>query len=99
MSGFYRIGKPGEDIVAHINTGRKKTGARCASPRFDLDNPAHGELCGRISAALCDYPLDSFPSHNTLLTCDRPMCEDHRTKHKTKPNTDYCTLHASEADK
>lgn len=82
MSGFYRFGDPGEDKIAHLNTGRKKF-SRCTLARFEKDNPAHGESCGRMAIVLCDAPF-----------CDRPVCKLHRTKHPTKPNTDYCPNHA-----
>lgn len=85
MSGFYRIGKPGEDGFVHLNTGRRSSGERCASPRFEADDPKW-PICGRPSTALCDYP-----------GCDKPMCEDHRTKDPSKPNTDYCPAHAASA--
>lgn len=81
MSGFYRMGKPGEDSIYHINTGRRSSGERCASPRFEKDNP-QWEICGRMSVALCDFPR-----------CDKPMCDLHRTKHSTKANTDFCPEH------
>ena len=86
MSGFYRLGNPGEDTIAHINTGRKPSGEKCRMPRFEKDNPQFGEICGRMSVALCDAPR-----------CDKPMCERHRTRHATKPNTDYCTEHVEMA--
>jgi len=85
MSGFYRFGEPGADTIAHINTGRKPSGARCASPRFEKDNPEFGPMCGRISVALCDFPK-----------CDKPMCRLHRTKHPILINTDYCPEHKDE---
>lgn len=83
MSGFYRFGDPGSDTVAHINTGRKASGDKCRFPRFEKDDPQLGNLCGRMSVALCDVP-----------GCDRPMCKLHRTKHPTKANTDFCPDHA-----
>lgn len=86
MSGFYRYGAPGEDTVAHINTGRRASGAKCVMPRFEKDNPRFGEICGRMSVALCDAPK-----------CDVPICELHRTKHQTKHNTDFCPDHAAMA--
>lgn len=82
MSGFYRLGDPGEDTVAHINTGRRPSGARCMMPRFEKDNPQFGDLCGRQSVALCD-----------ATRCDKPICKLHRTKHATKANTDFCLDH------
>ena len=88
MSGWYRYGDPGEDTIAHINTGRKPSGERCAMPRFGKDNPQWGDGCGRRSIALCD-----------ATGCDKPICELHRAKHPTKPNTDFCTQHASMATK
>lgn len=87
MSGFYRWGEPGEDTVAHLNTGRKASGEKCAMPRFEKDNPNYGELCGRRSVALCDAP-----------GCDKPICQLHRTKHANKPNTDYCSEHVALAE-
>lgn len=86
MSGFYRYGAPGEDTVAHINTGRKSSGARCASPCFEKDNPKLGTICGRMSVALCDHP-----------GCDAPMCALHRTRHATRLNTDFCPNHIAGA--
>ncbi len=82
MSGFYRLGAPGSDMVAHINTGRRSSGERCRMPRFELDDPKHGHMCGRMSIALCD-----------AQNCDVPICELHRVKHSTKANTDFCTDH------
>ncbi len=86
MSGFYRMGAPGEDAMVHLNTGRKSSGEKCASPRFEKDNSSFGAICGRMSVALCDAPR-----------CDKPMCELHRTKHATKPNVDFCPEHAAMA--
>ncbi len=87
MSGFYRIGEPGEDIIAHINTGRRPSGQQCRCPRYEKDNPKLGDRCGRISVALCDHKF-----------CDRPMCEFHRTAHPSKPNTDFCPQHKKDAE-
>ena len=84
MSGFYRIGDPGSDTVAHINTGRKSSGAKCVMDRFPLDNSQWGPPCGRMSVALCDAPM-----------CDKPICAMHRTRHATKANTDFCVEHKS----
>ncbi len=86
MSGFYRFGQPGEDTVMHINTGRKSSGEKCRMPRFPEDNAQWGDLCGRRSVALCDSK-----------GCDIPICELHRVRHITKPNTDYCSNHRSES--
>lgn len=83
MSGFYRYGRPGEDTVAHINTGRKLSGKRCLADRFEKDNPQISELCARMSTALCDAP-----------GCDRPICDLHRTRDGKMPNTDFCPDHA-----
>jgi hypothetical protein len=87
MSGFYRWGEPGYDTIAHINTGQKASGDKCRMPRFEKDNPQFGDICGRMSVALCDAP-----------GCDKPMCSMHRTRHTTKLNTDYCTEHAGMAN-
>lgn len=86
MSGFYRIGNPGEDTVAHINTGRRNSGAKCVMPRFEQDSAQWGQVCGRISTVLSDAP-----------GCDKPVCELHRVKHPAKANTDYCTDHGEMA--
>lgn len=82
MSGFYRFGDPGQDTIAHINTGRKSSGEKCREPRFEKDDPELGSICGRMSIALCDAP-----------GCDKPICRLHRTKHETKANVDFCTEH------
>src|ERR1041384_2136562 len=82
---FYRYGKPGEDTVVHLNYGGRRRGpAQCRMPRFDNDQAEMGNICGRQSVALCDSP-----------GCDISICELHRTKHATKPNTDYCSEHKS----
>lgn len=88
MSGFYRFGDPGEDIIAHINTGRKSSGEKCRMPRFPQDDPKLGDICGRISVALCDAP-----------GCDAPICKLHCTRHASKPNTDFCSDHKELANK
>lgn len=88
MSGFYRYGEPGSDTIAHINTSRRPSGHRCVMPRFELDNPEFGEICGRMSVALCDSK-----------GCDKPICEKHRVCHVSKSNTDFCTDHKAEARK
>lgn len=85
MSGFYRFGKPGEDTWAHLNTGRTKM-QRCAMARFPEDNPRVSAFCSRISVALCDH-----------LGCDRPICEDHRTRAMGKKNVDFCSIHKEDA--
>ncbi len=78
---FYRYGHPGKDTYAHLNFGRRAGPERCVMPRFEIDDPKIGEMCGRMSVALCDAP-----------GCDKPMCEFHRMR-GTKPNTDYCREH------
>lgn len=85
---FYRYGNPGEDTWAHLNFGRKGGPSRCVSPRFEKDQAAISEMCGRMSVALCD-----------ATGCDKPMCELHRTKHNTKTNTDFCPNHKEMATK
>lgn len=82
MSEFYRFGPPGSDFVAHINTGRKSSGAKCIMDRFPEDSSQWGPVCGRMSVALCDAP-----------GCDKPMCTLHRTRHISRPNTDFCSEH------
>lgn len=85
---FYRFGEPGKDSVAHFNFGRKKaTPEKCCMPRFPEDDGGAGQICGRMSVALCDS-----------AGCDKPVCELHRTKHPTKPNTDFCADHKSQAE-
>lgn len=86
MSGFYRWGEPGSDTMAHINTGRRSSGARCRMPRLEKDDPQLGSLCGRMSVALCDSK-----------GCDIPICKLHLVKHPTRANTDFCLNHANEA--
>jgi len=83
---FYRIGDPGQDGIAHLNYGSKAGPAQCKMPKFEKDDGHFGYLCGRSSVALCDSK-----------GCDIPICELHRTKHATKPNTDFCTDHKDQA--
>ena len=80
MSGFYRIGNPGEDTMTHINTGIRSSGPCCIMDRFPEDNSQWGPACGRMSVALCDAP-----------GCDKPICSLHRHRHATTYNTDLCT--------
>lgn len=82
MSGYYRIGKPGEDMMAHLNFGGRRHAGSCTERRFPDDDVRYGQGCGRVSIALCDAD-----------GCDRPICDLHRTKHATKANTDYCSEH------
>lgn len=84
---FYRIGEPGEDSWAHLNMGRKAGPAPCIMPAFALDDHKIGQTCARMSVALCDAP-----------SCDRPVCEGHRTRHATKSNTDFCPEHKEMAN-
>jgi len=78
---FYRFGDPGEDNVIHLRMSRKGQPEQCKAPRCDRDNPAHGELCGRMSTKLCDGPK-----------CDIPICDLHSTS--GGKNVDYCPAHA-----
>lgn len=88
MSGWYRYGKPGEDTVVHLNTGRRSSGAKCCMGALPGDDLSLGHMCGRMSVALCDAPR-----------CDKPICELHRVRHESKPNTDFCSEHADLAAK
>lgn len=89
---FYRIG-PGSDRVAHLNFGSRKNAPPCCGcPRFEQDNPQYGDVCSRVSVALCDAP-GAFGK-----TCDTPMCEKHRTRDPRRADTDYCWEHASLAE-
>jgi hypothetical protein len=83
---WYRMGEPGKDSVAHL-CRMKNPVASCKCPRFPEDDAQYGDLCGRMSTALCDAPLGA------RRTCDIPMCEAHRTPSTTKKNTDYCSQH------
>ena len=44
--------------------------------------------CGRLSVALCDWPVSDH------RTCDKRLCAEHRVKQG--PNRDFCPEHASE---
>lgn len=97
---FYRYGDPGQDGVAHFNFGRKPGPASCRCARDPKDDPRRGDNCGRMSVALCDAP--GRPTYQgpgaTATTCSRPVCELHRVKHRSKPNTDFCPEHAALAE-
>jgi len=97
MSGFYRVGEPGEDAIVHLNTGRRSSGPRCVMPRFPEDNPSYGEICGRLTVALCDHRVS--PPNAAPVTCDAAICELHRVKHLTEPNTDFCPDHKPDAER
>lgn len=64
----------------------------CAGPLLPGDNAAVGQRCGRMAAHLCDAPTSVRG-----ITCDAPMCEQHRTN--VGPDRDYCPLHANLAAK
>lgn len=81
---MYRIGKPGEDCAAHVNLGRRRGSPQCAMPAREGDDLGLGRKCARMSVALCDSP-----------GCDKPICEYCRTKHVSKPDTDFCPDHAA----
>lgn len=80
MSGWYRFGAPGEDTVAHLNTGRKHY-PKCGFPRFPEDDPRHSDFCQRIARKLCDAPR-----------CDKPICDLHATT-GSKADTDFWPDH------
>jgi hypothetical protein len=74
---------------------RSKTGPplACRAPRFEGDDAAHGEQCGRIGGKLCDAPRESGPSAGRWGTCDMPLCSKHAT-HVDGKDLDYCPRHA-----
>lgn len=85
---FYRYGPPGGDIWVHLRFGAKsRVPQNCVSPAFPEDNHKTGHLCARSAVALCDAP-----------GCDKPICELHRTMHKSKDNTDFCPDHEGMKD-
>jgi hypothetical protein len=77
---WLRVGPPGSDTVA-ILCGKNVTQG-CLMPRLPEDTAGNASRCYRMTVALCDAP-----------GCDKPICERHRTKHRTKPNTDFCPEH------
>jgi hypothetical protein len=81
---IYRVGGPGEDIIAHLRMTRPSR--PCACPKFE-DDKGSLNCCARMGVALCDGP-----------GCDKPICELHRTKHATKPDTDFCPDHKNMAE-
>lgn len=88
MSPWYRLGEPGQDIVFHsCIRGKKGPPASCRAPRFEKDNPKHGEMCGRMSMVLCDGPAGETLGGKPL-TCDMPLCKEHRTH--VGPDRDLC---------
>jgi hypothetical protein len=87
---WYRIGEPGEDVIAHVNFGRKAGPVPCRAPRLPGDKPDWGNACGRLSVALCDAPAGEDLAGKPL-TCDMPICEKHRAR--GGENVDYCPRH------
>jgi hypothetical protein len=85
---FYRT-EDGSSAM-HVNFGRKPGPAQCVSPALEMDNHKIGERCGRMSVALCDFPVGKTLGGRPL-TCDAPMCAHHRTS--VGPNIDYCPRH------
>lgn len=47
-------------------------------------------LCGKVSVALCDYPVER---NGKPATCDSPMCTMHRRPVPDKPHEDWCESH------
>jgi hypothetical protein len=90
---FYRT-EDGQGTI-HLNFGHRGGPSQCAGPRLAGDNAALGERCGRISVALCDHPAGQDLSGKPL-TCDMPMCEQHRTR--VGENLDHCPRHAKRSD-
>lgn len=87
--GFYRT----EDGAGwmHIHLARKRgSPASCVALALESDNKELGPRCGRMSVALCDAPVGKDLA-GKVLTCDAPMCENHRTS--AGKNVDYCPRH------
>jgi hypothetical protein len=80
----------GQGVMHLCIRGRQGSPLPCRARRFETDNPAHGDVCGRVGGKLCDAPV----GENLLgkpLTCDMPLCPKHATSGGT--NIDYCPRH------
>lgn len=90
--GWYR--SPDGQSAYHLCGGRGRRGnglpSACVAPALEGDNLELGPKCARPSVALCDYPAGK-DLRGTPLTCDAPMCEQHRTS--VGPDRDHCPRH------
>lgn len=89
--GFYRMGEPGKDVIAHVNFGSKRPPLMCVSPKMPLDRGPVVDFCRRPCEALCDAVVGS--NQGKEETCDAPMCGLHRTK---AGELDYCPEHVKQ---
>lgn len=87
---FYRS-QDGQGVL-HLNFGRRGGPLPCAAPRFEGDNAAHGDRCGRAGGKLCDAPVGQTLG-GKALTCDMPLCAKHAA-HVDGKDLDYCPRHA-----
>ena len=49
-------------------------------------------FCGSRGVALCDFVLGKTLGGDDI-TCDRPICVEHKFSHPSKPDIDYCWDH------
>ena len=92
---FYRMDlKDGTSTMVHMRLDRRSTPAQCGLP--DFNNP--DERCMRMATFLCDYPIAAAGDDDEPVTCDRPMCERHRTNVGKDATTARGTRRRQQAD-
>ena len=89
---FYRIDQAdGTTAMVHMRLAARSTPTACKCDDFANAN----ERCLRMVVALCDHPAGEDLAGNPV-TCDRPMCERHRTG--VGDDLDHCPRHAAKGD-
>ena len=84
---FYRMDFPdGSTAIVHMKLALRRPPKPCPWP--DFDDPA--QPCRRMGDALCDAPVEGRA--DGVFTCDKVMCERHRTH--VGRNVDFCPEHA-----
>jgi hypothetical protein len=83
--GWYRV----NGLMVHMKIGGKKTPHACQVVITLPDG--RKEYCAQMAPYLCDWPDGGG------RTCDRAVCENHRTQ--AGKNVDYCPEHAADAER
>lgn len=82
---FYRM----NGMMVHLKIGGKKAPRACQEIIKLPDG--RKEYCAQMAPYLCDWPAGGG------RTCDRAVCEDHRTQ--AGKNIDYCPEHAPDTER
>ena len=80
----------GCDVVSIKDEGGKVIGQAFVCSRGRRRQLCSVPLCGKLSVALCDYPVER---KGKKATCDSPMCAMHRHPVPGQADTDWCEGH------